>query len=190
MGSNTKQVIEREAFELFARDGYESVSMRKLAAQSGVALSSIYHFFTDKDILLKEIFDNVGIELGHSRKHLPDRPTAKEMLYDRIDFQFHYIDKVVFVLKYYLHYRPDFLRQTTGFLPPKAYLHIDEVIAKGLESGEYESTDPVRDAKIMTHAINGFLLEYFPDPPTGDERTKLVTDITIFLSRSMERKGD
>jgi len=164
--------------------------MRKLAANSGVALSSIYHFFTDKDILLKEIFDNVGVELGHSRKHLPERSTAKEMLHDRIEFQFQYIDKVVFALKYYLHYRPDFLRNPRGFIPPKAYLHIDEVIAKGLESGEYESDDPVRDAKIMTHAINGFLLEYFPDPPTGDERTKLVADIATFLSRSMERKED
>lgn len=190
MGSNTKQVIEQAAFELFAHNGYESVSMRKLAANSGVALSSIYHFFTDKDILLKQIFDTVGSELGQSRRHLPERATAKEMLVDRVDFQFQYIDKVVFALKYYLHYRTDFLRNPTGFIPPKAYLHIDEVIAKGLETGEYVSGDPVRDAKIMAHAINGFLLEYFPDPPTGDERTKLVNDIATFLSRSMERKGE
>ena len=191
MGSTTKDTIEQSAFEIFAREGYESLSMRRIAKQSNVALSSIYHFFTDKDILLHTIFNRIGRELGAERAELPERASALQMLEDRINFQFDNIEKVVFVLKYYLHFRPDFLRNRSGFVPEKAYLHIDEVIKKGMQTGEFTSTDPVSDAKIMTHAINGFLLEYFPDPPTGAEKSKLVHDITQFLSRSMTtRKED
>ena len=190
MGSTTKQTIEQSAFEIFAREGYESLSMRRIAKQSNVALSSIYHFFTDKDILLKHIFDRISKELGEARYQLPERDSAFEMLHDRINFQFDNIDKVVFVLKYYLHFRPDFLRNRSGFVPEKAYLHIDEVVQKGIQTKEFVSEDPVSDAKIMTHAINGFLLEYFPDPPVGTEKRKLVQDITQFLSRSISRKED
>jgi hypothetical protein len=41
------------------------------------------------------------------------------------------------------------------------------------------------DAKIMAHAINGFLLEYFPDTPKGKELNSLVSSLTEFLNRSM-----
>lgn len=189
MTKDTKKHIEQTAFDIFSRGGYEALSMRELAKQSGVTLSSIYHYFADKDVLLKTIFDRTSTELGMKRAELPKRRTAEAMLRDRIAFQFEHISSVVFVLKYYLHFRPEFVRLSSGYVPAKAYLHIDEVINKGLETGEYSSQDPITDAKIMAHAINGFLLEYFPDPPTGRELTKLVVEITDFLQRAMCAKG-
>lgn len=185
MGKDSKELIEQTAFHIFARGGYEALSMRELAKASGVTLSSIYHFFSDKDVLLKTIFDKTNKNLGVERAKLPNRKTAHALLKDRIAFQFTHIESVVFVLKYYLHFRPHFLRLDSGYIPAKAYLHIDEVINKGLETGEYRSEDPVTDAKIMAHAINGFLLEYFPDPPVGRELNKLATEITDFLQRAM-----
>jgi len=189
MTRNSKAIIEQTAFDIFSKGGYEALSMRELAKQSGVTLSSIYHYFSDKDVLLKDLFDKTNTELGQKRALLPHRRNAHAMLKDRISFQFENIASVVFVLKYYLHFRPEFLRLDSGYVPAKAYLHIDEVISKGLETGEYTSEDPVTDAKIMAHAINGFLLEYYPDPPTGRELTKLVGEITDFLQRAMSVKG-
>lgn len=186
MGKDSKQLIEQTAFHIFARGGYEALTMRELAKASGVTLSSIYHFFGDKDVLLKAIFDKTNTKLGKERATLPNRATAHALLKDRITFQFQHIEEVVFVLKYYLHFRPQFLRIDTGYVPAKAYLHIDEVITKGLQTGEYRSDDPVTDAKIMAHAINGFLLEYFPNPPTGRELNKLAGEITDFLQRAMK----
>lgn len=189
MTRNSKVLVEQTAFEIFAKGGYEALSMRELSKQSGVTLSSIYHYFADKDILLKTLFDKTNTELGQKRALLPRRRNAHAMLKDRIAFQFEHIASVVFVLKYYLHFRPEFLRLDSGYVPAKAYLHIDEVITVGLQTGEYNSKDPVTDAKIMAHAINGFLLEYYPDPPTGRELAKLVTEITDFLQRAMIAKG-
>lgn len=185
MAKETKLILENTAKSIFAKGGYDALSMRTLSKESSVGLSSIYNYFEDKDKLLKSIFDQTNKHLGLQRKLLPNRKTAKKMLEDRIAFQFKHIEDVVFVLKYYLHYRPYFLRINSGYIPAKAYLHIDEVIAKGISTGEYSTSDPVADAKIMAHAINGFLLEYFPDTPKGKELSSLIVSLTNFLNRSM-----
>jgi len=191
MGNESRKTIEQTAIAIFARGGYEALSMRTLAKESGVSLSSIYHFFSDKDVLLKALFDQINTKLGVDRRALTNRKSAYDALLDRVMFQFQHIEEVVFVLKYYLHFRPDFLRLHNGFVPPKAYLHIDEVIQKAIDTGVYKGSDPTSDAKIITHAINGFLLEYYPDPPHGRELTQLSREITDFLYRSItnERRG-
>ncbi len=188
MSTDSKQAIEKAAMEIFAQGGYEALSMRTLAKESGVTLSSIYHFFTDKDVLLKALFDRVNTQLGVARASLPNRKSAKAALHDRVAFQFEHIEEVVFVLKYYLHYRAQFLRLDTGYVPAKAYLHIDEVIQKAIETREYAGKDPVSDAKIITHAINGFLLEYYPNPPKGPELSRITNDISSFLYRSISNE--
>ena len=186
--AQTITAIRNTAQHLYAAEGYEGLSMRTLAAASGVGLSSIYHFFADKDVLLKDIFDRINTMLGDERRRLRSRPTAELMLKDRIAFQFKYMEEVVFVLKYYLHYRQDFMRLPTKILPPKAYLHIEEVLHKGISTGEFvlRSTDIETQAKIITHSINGFLLEYYPERPKGRELQTLIGDLTTFIMRSLQ----
>lgn len=188
MVSNSKKIIMEQAKTIFAVGGYEALSMRELAKQSNLNLSSIYHFFADKDVLLKEVFDATGTELGVKRAQLKNRSTAYKTLEDRVRFQFDNIEDVLFVLKYYLHFRSKFIKQSEGYLPPEAYLHVDEVVKKGIETGEYYITDPVSDAKVVAHAINGFLIEYYPQPPKGAALKKLVSTITDFLHQSMSNE--
>lgn len=187
MTIHTKDTILSISKRLFATNGYEGFSMRTLAKESNVGLSSIYHFFEDKDVLLKEIFDKTNIELGVARLNLPKTDSASEMLLQRIRFQFDHIEEVVFVLKYYLHFRPNFLKLDSGYIPTKAYLHIEEVLDFGLEDGEFiiKRTELDKESKIIAHAINGFLLEYYPDPPVGSELDEVCESIHKFLMRSL-----
>lgn len=175
--------IESTAKHIFASDGYGGLSMRTLAAASGVGLSSIYHFFEDKDVLLKALYNKTNTNLGKQRELLRKRQTAELMLKDRVDFQFKYIEDVVFVLKYYLHYRHEFTN-----LPPQASLHIEEVLHKGISTGEFVlKNDQIQtQARIITHSINGFLLEYYPMTIKSAEKNKLVADITEFTMRSLK----
>lgn len=122
MTQQTRTNILQSAKHIFALSGYDGLSMRTLADQSAIGISSIYHFFADKDVLLKEIFDTTNTALGLERAKLPKRKSAIAMLKDRIQFQFTYIEDVVFVLKYFLHYRANFAHLKPGFVPPKAYL--------------------------------------------------------------------
>jgi AcrR family transcriptional regulator len=190
MPASTKDHIIKKATHLFALNGYEGFSMRTLADECGVGLSSLYHFFSDKDAILKAIFDRITKRLGKERALLRDDLSATEMLKDRVRFQFEHIEEVVFVLKYYLHFRNDYEKGEFGYLPPKAHLHIDEVVAKGVASGEFSiSPDETNEeSKVVAHAINGFLLEYYPKVPTANELEEIITSIHRFIVRSLTNK--
>lgn len=190
MSADTKNIIISKARQLFAMQGYEGFSMRTLAEECGVGLSSIYHFFGDKDEILHAIFKQTSRNLGLQRAKLPKRRLLQAMLADRIRFQFQHIEEVVFVLKYYLHFRQTFEKNMAGYVPHKAYLHIEEVLQHGIDSGQLsiEANDLEKEAKIITHAINGFLLEYYPANISNREITKLSNDLTDFIMRSISKK--
>ncbi len=187
MSLATKHTILTRAKKIFAEHGYEGLSMRALADESGVGLSSIYHFFDDKDVLLKTIFDSTNTQLGIERAKLPRHKTANARLKAIIKFQFNHIEEVVFVLKYFLHYRTSFEHLHRGFVPSKAYLHIEEILLLGNHTSEFAiaAEDIAAEAKVVTHAINGFLLEYYPDTPKGRELSEVCQSLHEFVFRSL-----
>lgn len=67
MAKSTKERIMQHAKHVFATRGYEGLSMRLLAKQSGVSLSVTYHYFKNKDALLKELFTLTSHNLGKKR---------------------------------------------------------------------------------------------------------------------------
>lgn len=190
MTVQTRTTILNKSKTLFAVSGYEGFSIRTLAKECNVGISSIYNFFDDKDGLLKELFDTTNRQLGIARAQLPKSSTAIVMLKKRVLFQFEHIEDVVFVLKYYLHFRPNFIRLDSGYLPNKAYLHIQEVLIKGVETAEFkiDPTEVDKKSKVIAHAINGFLLEYYPNPPKGKELNEVVNSIHQFLISSLTNK--
>lgn len=190
MTVNTRQTILKKSKKLFATNGYEGFSIRILAKECNVGISSIYHFFKDKDEILTELFKITSRDLGISRARLPKSSSASDMLLSRIKFQFTHIEDVIFVLKYYLHFRPNFLKLDNGYLPSKAYLHIEEVLTFGVQTGEFaiNKSEIDKESKVVAHAINGFLLEYYPSPPKKDDLNDVVSSIHKFLMRSLTNK--
>ena len=51
----TRADIVRVAFELFGRHGYENVSMDTVARTAGVARATLFNYFPQKELLLREI---------------------------------------------------------------------------------------------------------------------------------------
>lgn len=190
MTTSTRQILLTKSKQLFAVSGYEGFSIRILAKESGIGISSIYHFFKDKDDILEEVYKNTNRNLGLERQKLPKSKTAEDMLLDIIKFQFNHIEDVIFVLKYYIHFRPNFIKLKAGYFPEKGYLHIEEVLIKGLKSSEFniKNEDIDKEAKVITHAINGFLLEYYPDTPSRGELKDVCLAIHLFIMRSLTNK--
>ena len=170
---------------VFAKSGYDGLSMRSFAAEMGCSLSALYHYYPSKDSLLKDMFHTVNARLGIKRNNLPHVDTLNDMLYQRVVFQFKHAEEVVAVLKYYMHYRKQFEKHARGFLPLKAHSHIEEVLQIGIKNGDIFITDVDGEAKLIAHLINGFVLEYFPELPKGTELVKLATDITNFVMRAL-----
>lgn len=185
MKQDTRQLILQKAIHSFALSGYEGFSIRTLAEQIPIAPSVIYHHFEDKDALLKEMFDQLNRNLGSKRSKLPKVVTASAMLKQRIEFQIDNQESIVAVLKYYLAYRNTFKKFKNGFVPDKSALHIEEVLRYGMETKEFSVENLEDDAKVITHAINGFLLEYYPYIPKGKEKEELINRIFSFLIRSL-----
>lgn len=186
MKPDTKQLILQKAVQSFALSGYEGFSIRILAEQIPITPSVIYHYFEDKDALLKEMFDQLNKNLGSTRSRLPKKATASEMLKQRIEFQLDNQESIVAVLKYYLAYRDTFKKFKNGYVPDKSALHIEEVLRFGMETKEFSVENLEDDAKVITHAINGFLLEYYPHIPQGKEKRALVDRIFSFLIRALK----
>lgn len=178
----TDEHIRSVVKRLFSVYGYEGISMRILAKESGVGLSSIYHFFGDKDILLHEVYIETNRNLGVKRGLLPKHASAEKMLAQLIEFQFKHIEDIVYVLKYYLHFRTDFRKLSTKTLPAKSLLHVEEVIRIGIKTGEFHipESDISSKARVISHTINGYLLEYFPDVPDPKELQEIIRDIVHF----------
>ncbi|CAN5157481.1 TetR/AcrR family transcriptional regulator [soil metagenome] len=190
MSTTSKEIILKKAFKIFAKDGYDGLSIRILAEAIHVVPSVLYHHFTDKDALLEAMFDGLNSKLGKNRAKLTRPQTASEMLRQRIIFQLDNAEAIVAVLKYYLAYRKRFPKLKTGFVPEKGYLHIEEVLRYGMQTGEFYSPNIQEDAKVITHAINGFLLEYYPHTPKGEEKEILVTSIHQFITRALTKGGE
>ncbi|MDQ3239103.1 MAG: TetR/AcrR family transcriptional regulator [bacterium] len=187
---DTKTKILEKTKRIFAQNGYEAFSMRILAKEVPIAPSVLYHYFEDKDALLKSMFDYLNTDLGQKRSQLPVSRNASEMLKNRIIFQLDNSEAIVAVLKYFMAFRKKFPQFEEGYLPDKSSLHIEEVLRLGISSGEFYSPNLKHDAKVITHAINGFLLEYYPDIPLGNEKTNLVENIHQFLIRALMKGGD
>jgi hypothetical protein len=120
------------------------------------------------------------------RAQLPTRNTAADMLYDRILFQINNALDIVFVLKFYLHFRSNYEHNDNGYLPEKAYLHVTEVLEFGVTRGEFVLQNSMtKEAKVITHAINGFLLEYYPITPDTSEKEDITMSIHNFVLRAL-----
>lgn len=186
MSKDRRDQITKNTIHLFALLGYEGVSMRTLADEVGVAPSVLYHYFTDKDVLLKQVFDETNTNLGEARMALQQPATAREMLRQRIIFQLDHAEEIVYVLKYFLLQRRFLKKFKSGYVPDKTSLHIEEVLQFGLETNEFYVSDVELDAKVITHAINGFILEYYPAKLKGQEKEDLINLIHAFLLRALQ----
>ena len=54
-GLSTKEHILDEATRLFARQGYDRVTVRDIAAATGLSMPTLYHYFGDKENLYREV---------------------------------------------------------------------------------------------------------------------------------------
>lgn len=188
MENDTQEKILEATTRLVALHGCEGISMRLVAKNIPIAQSVIYHYYSDKDSLLKAVYDRANRLLGLYRAKLPQSKSAIKRLQNLIHFQIEHAELIISVLKYYLHYREDFAKEESGTLPEKAILHVEEVLEYGKETGEFVYTDLSTEAKVIAHSINGYLLEYYPHMPTGKTAKTLINAITDFTARALSPK--
>lgn len=175
--------------KIAALEGIEAISMRRLASDLETSPSNLYNYYEHKESLLEETFESTQKSIRQSLQDLPPVSDIDELLEQRIRFSLDHALEIVYLLRFFLHFKHHFPEHDQGFVPSRAYRHITEVIEKGIKQNEYHSESPDQDAKVIVHAVNGFILEYFPHLDDPNHKTTVAQAITSFVTRALRNNS-
>ena len=79
--SKTKEKILLTALRLFAQDGYEAVSMSKIAGELGITKGALYKHYKNKRDIFDTIFEHVcQLDIERSKKQVFPKKNLMEKL--------------------------------------------------------------------------------------------------------------
>lgn len=155
---NLRQLILDTAREMFAEEGYHSVSMRKIADKIEYSPTTIYLYFKDKNDLLQQICNETFAKLGGKlasmgKKHDKNIDGLREGLRTYIEFG----------LKHPKHYEVTFMLPLTenlgedfeGSLGKRAFEFLRSGVKDCIESGEIASGDVDLISQTLWAGIHG-----------------------------------
>jgi AcrR family transcriptional regulator len=182
---NTRDQIIKNAKKIFAKESLDGLSMRRLAAQSDIALSVIYHYFSGKDDLLKELYRETVVGLNEKSRTVLTAKSAKAKLRQYFEFCFDNAHDIVFCHKYYLSYRSTFRKNASGYLPVVILEVIQEIIREGVRAKELKSKDELFDSKYIYNAILSLIVEYYPQKLTQINQDNLIQKAVFRLENAL-----
>ena len=77
-----RQELLSKCFDLFAEKGYANVTTRQIAKELGVSTGTLYHYFSNKQVLFEQLAEQVSLQdveiIGQVDKNqsIPERITA------------------------------------------------------------------------------------------------------------------
>jgi AcrR family transcriptional regulator len=83
-GNDTRRRAQQTALRLFTEQGYETTSLREIAAELGINKASLYHHFPSKDAILQSLFDERGTEAADLLEWLHEQPRTPHLLEETV----------------------------------------------------------------------------------------------------------
>jgi AcrR family transcriptional regulator len=65
--------------ELFARHGYEELSMARIAREAGISKALLYHYFPSKQAYFAATLEQAALELAEVTQPDPDKPPVEQL---------------------------------------------------------------------------------------------------------------
>jgi AcrR family transcriptional regulator len=176
------------AAELFVKEGYESVSMRRIARKISYSPMSIYVYFHDKadllDTICRDTFAKL-IEHLTTIEHRPGDPIGnlKASLRAYVEFG----------LQHPHHYQLTFMTRPTGDVGRRqigleAFNCMRTVVRACVEHGKFRIDDVELASQVLWTAVHGLtslLITYSRFPWVAQE--KLISEAIESAVRGMER---
>jgi len=189
-----KQQMLDAARELFVRDGYESVSMRKIANKIEYSPATIYTYFKDKDEILDCLCEETFLKLSQEKMAAVHKMTGDPLeilkkgmeTYIRfgLDHPEHYI--VTFILRAPIYEKPGH-HETRKAKTGKACIdHMRCIVRRCMEEGKIKNADLEETSQSLWAGIHGLtaLLITKPGFPFV-EREKLIQRTLEVLVRGV-----
>ena len=179
-----RQEILDAARELFIKDGYENVTMRKIAEKIEYSPTTIYLHFNDKADLVRFLCEEAFVKLVDMFEKLGEDLSDPLLALKRcgrayVDFGLKYPNdyRVTFMMSLKPQTPEDYLREDSMGMKAYGYLRkiVEECIRQGKFKGaELEST--TQSMWITVHGITSLIIAH-PDFPWADQEH--VIDQTI-----------
>ena len=189
-----KQQILDAARELFVHDGYESVSMRKIANKIEYSPATIYTYFKDKDEILDCLCEETFLKLSQEKMAAVHKMTGDPLeilkkgmeTYIRfgLDHPEHYI--VTFILRAPIYEKPGH-HETRKAKTGKACIdHMRCIVRRCMEEGKIKNADLEETSQSLWAGAHGLtsLLITKPGFPFV-EREKLIQRTLEVLVRGV-----
>ena len=191
MGTKERRAREKEqlrrqilvaARELFVNDGYENVSMRKIANKIEYSPTTIYLYFKDKADLLDSVCKDTLLNLLKTLERLKnDKSDPVETLrksgqaYVEFGLKYPQDYKLTFVI------RPEFqkgLGLQEGSVGEKVFNYLREMVSECVRQNIFRQVNIETTGQVMWSAVHGvtLLLIDFPDFP-WTEKDKLIDTV-------------
>ena len=186
-----KELLRRQilsaARELFVNEGYENVSMRKIADRIEYSPTTIYLYFEDKADLLDSVCQETLLSLLNTLEELKkDKSDPVETLkksgrtYVEFGLKYPQDYKLTFVI------RPQFqkgLGLQEGSIGEKVFDYLRAVVSECIQQKMFRQVDVETTGQVMWSAVHGItlLLIDFPDFPWTERDILIdtVIDTTI-----------
>ena len=182
-----RQQILSAARELFVNEGYENVSMRKIANKIEYSPTTIYLYFKDKADLLDSVCQETLLHLLNTLEELKrDNTNPVETLrksgraYVEFGLKYPQDYKLTFVI------RPQFqegLGLEEGSVGAQVFNYLRAMVSECIQQKVFRQVDVETTGQVMWSAVHGvtLLLIDFPDFPWAEKDTLIdtVIDTTI-----------
>jgi len=184
--------ITQAARDLFASEGYEGVSMRKLATQAGCAPAAIYAYFPNKRAILHLVWEEIFLDLAKIMARTADShadPLDRLEALGRTMIHFWLDRPDDFRAIFLIEDRPQsaddvYFAQTSSSLSGIDQIH--DAAAEAVALGAVHPADAQRITHMIITAITGTALNLItiPEFDWGDAET-LAADMVSTLIRGM-----
>ncbi len=158
----TREQILEAARQLFVDEGYEAVSVRKIAERAKITHGTIYVHFKDKDDLLYQVSEEQFSRLLNRMRRLPRSREPVRRLRESL------LEAIRFGIEHPNDYQLMMGLQTTYGGPkstnqwgPNSELveqFLSSLINEAIAAGELNSTEPVLDLAVLLAMVHGLVL--------------------------------
>lgn len=187
-----KQAVRQEildaARELFIKDGYDNVSMRKIAEKIEYSPTTIYLYFDDKAQLVRFLCEEAFVKLMNMFETLGEDLSDPLMALKKcgrayIEFGLKYPNdyRVTFMLSLKPEAPENYLREDSmGF---KAYSYLREIVAECVRQGKFGDADVETATQalwIVVHGVTSLFIA-LPNFPWADRDTLIDFTLDKFI---------
>jgi len=180
-----REEIMNAAAELFAAEGYDSVSMRKIAQRIGYTPMSIYLYFKDKADLLDCVCEQAFAELYHRHERVDAEITdpAERLKAGMQTF-------IDFALQNPSYYRAIFIRRGEA-MPRRDRIRVRTTTLKRQQVAAFLGPDATEDetelaTQVVMVAENGVATMLTANPKRWAEPAKLVRAVTETVAKGLK----